>query len=134
MKSNDIILRSVILAVVAGGSLFFFTTALRSPASLSRAYSGTSYPQVGVSLFWERDVVVVRVDEREERVPLSQIATSPIYQEAIGRIPASELPAATTVRWSRVLRYWLPLTALTWWVLFRLWQPPRPYIEGGSVA
>jgi hypothetical protein len=134
VKKNDIILRSVILAAVAGGSFFFLTAALRSPGILSRAYSGTSYPQVGVSLFWERDIVVVRVDDREERVPFSQSGSSPIYQEAIGRIPASERPPATTVRWSRVRRYWIPLTALSWWVLFRLWQPPRPYIEGGSVV
>jgi hypothetical protein len=130
MKNNDIMLRSVILAGVAGASLWFFTAALRAPAVLSRVSSGVSYPQVGVSLFWERSVVVVRVDDREERVPHSELSRSTIYQEAISRIPAGERPADTRVRWSRVLGYWLPLTALAWWVLFRLWQPPRSYVEG----
>jgi hypothetical protein len=130
MKSNDIMLRSVILAGVAGVSLWFFTAALRAPA----VSSGVSYPQVGVSLFWERSVVVVRVGDREEQVPHSELSSSAIYQEAISRIPAGDLPADTTIRWSRVLRYWIPVTALAWWVLFRLWQPPRPYVEGAHVT
>ena len=134
MNSNDIMIRAVILAVVAGVSLWFFTAALRAPAVLSRITSGVDYPPVGVSLFWEQRVVVVRVDDREERVPDSELASSAIYQEAISRIPAGERPDDTKIRWSRVLRYWIPVAALSWVVLFRLWQPPRPYVEGGPVT
>jgi hypothetical protein len=124
VKSNDILLRSVLLAGVAGVSLWFFTAVFRTPAVLSRVSSGVSYPQVGVSLFWERNVVVVRVDDREERVPHSELSSSAIYQEAISRIPAGERPAETKIWWWRVLlRYWIPLIAFVWWVLFRLWQP-----------
>jgi hypothetical protein len=132
MKRNDITVKSAMLLGVAVLSLMFFASQSRRP--IYRSYTGHSYPPLGVSLFWEPDVVVVRVDDREERVPKSQLATTPIYQEAIARLPRSDRPALTEVRWIRVLRYWIPLTALSWWLLFRVWQPPRPYIEGGSVS
>jgi hypothetical protein len=134
MKSKDIMLRSAILVGVAGVALWFFTTTFRVPAVLSRVSSGVSYPQVGVSLFWERSVVVVRVDDREERVPLSELSSSAIYKEAISRIPAGERPADTRIRGSRVFLCWIAVTAFAWWVLFRLWQPPRPYVEGARVT
>ncbi len=132
MKRNDITVRSAILLGVAVLSLLFFASLLQRP--IYRSYTGHSYPSLGVSLFWEPDVVVVRVDDREERVPRSQLASSPIYQEAIARLPRRERPALSGVRWVRVMRYWVPLTVLTWWLLFRVWQPPRPHIEEGTVS
>jgi len=81
MKRHDTILRGAILAGIAVLSLLFFSSVLRRPAY--RAFSGVSYPQYGVSLFWEIDTVVVKVDDREERVPKTQFASSAIYQEAV---------------------------------------------------
>ena len=132
MKRHDIMLRGAILAGSVVLSLLFFTSALKRPAY--RPFSGVMYPQYGVSLFWEMDAVAVKVDDREEKVSKAQLAISAIYQEAIARIPRDERPAITEVRWGRVLRYWLPLSALSWWLLFRVWQPSRPYIEGATVS
>jgi len=132
VKRSDIAVKWMILIGVAVLSLLFFASLLQRP--VYRSYTGISYPPLGVSLFWESDVVVVRVDDREEKVPKTQLANSPMYQEAIARLPRSERPAINEVRWTRVLRIWIPLTALTWWLLFRAWQPSRPYIEGGPVS
>jgi hypothetical protein len=131
MKRHDIRLRSAILAGVAVLSLLYLTSSLQHSAY--RPSSGVIYPQYGVSLFWEMDAVAVKVDDREERVPREQLGTSAIYQEAIARIPRDERPAVSEVRWGRVFRSWITLTALTWWLLFRVWQPQRPYIEGAAV-
>jgi hypothetical protein len=42
--------------------------------------------------------VAVKLDDREERVPRAQLASSAIYQEAIARIPRDERPATTEAR------------------------------------
>jgi hypothetical protein len=92
------------------------------------------FPKEGVMLVWERDTVVVKVDDREERVRRSDLATSPIYREALSRIPPSERPSLTQIRWRRLVFRWLAFTFITWWVVFRYWQPPRPYVEGGRAS
>lgn len=131
MKHHELQLKVVVLAGVAALSLLFLTSTLQRPAHDS--FSGLMYPQYGVTILWEVDAVAVTIDGREERVPKDQLANSPIYQEAISRIPRSDRPAISEVRWERVLRYWIPLNVLTWWLLFRGWQPSRPYMEGPRV-
>lgn len=78
-------------------------------------------------------MVAVRVDNREERVPKSQLESSPIYQEAINRIPRDNRPRMTEVHWRYVRRIWIPLLVFTWVFLFRVWQPMRPYVDGTKV-
>ncbi len=70
MKRRNIIVRISILCTVALVSLIFFVSMIRQP--VHRIFSGVSYPAIGVSLFWEPNMVVVRIDDREERVPTSQ--------------------------------------------------------------
>lgn len=128
MKLHDMTMRAVILAGVAVLSLLVLASEFQRPAY--RPFSGVSYPLYGVTFFWEKDAVLVTIDGREERVPTAQLRGSPIYQEACARIPRSERPALTRVRWFRVFGIWFPLVALSWGVLFRVWQPRRPYVEG----
>jgi hypothetical protein len=130
MKLHDMTMRAAILAVVAVLSLLVLASAYQRP--VYRPFSGVSYPQYGVTFFWEMDAVLVTVDGREERVPTARLKDSAIYQEACARIPRGERPELTRVRWFRVLGNWFPLVALSWGVLFRVWQPRRPYIEGGK--
>ena len=132
MKRNDIVIRSVIFACVAASSLWILTSLLRIPTH-PWIYSGTFYPQAGVSLFWEPGAVRVQVDGREEKVALSNLAQSAIYQEAISRIPRDQRPATTRILWPRLFRLWIPITVAAWLLLFRAWQPLRPYIEGERV-
>jgi hypothetical protein len=133
VSSNDIKVRSIILAGVAGVSFWCLTAAWRAPAVDSRVSSGRFYPEAGVSFFWEQNAVVVRVDDREERVPYSQLSSSAFYQQAMARLPEGERPTDTHIRWSRVIRYWIPIVVIAWLVLFRLWLPLRPYVEGRPV-
>jgi hypothetical protein len=132
MKPQDKVTRAAILAGVAGLTLLVLASALQRPAY--RPYSGVSYPQYGVSFFWEMDAVLVTIDGREERVPTAKLRDSAIYQEACARIPRSDRPAITQVGWYRVFGRWLPLVVLSWWALFRVWQPRRPYVEGGKAV
>jgi len=92
------------------------------------------FPNHGVALVWEGDTVVVKVDDREERVRRSDLAASPIYQEALSRIPPSARPSLTQIRWRRLVFRWLVFTFITWWVVFRYWQPRQPYLEGGRAS
>jgi len=128
MDYREIRLKVAIFAGVAVLSLPLLTSTLRRPTYGS--FSGIMYPQYGVMLLWKTDAVEVTVEGREECVPKAQLASSAIYQEAISRIPRADRPALTEVHWNRVFCCWAALNALTWHLLFRVWQPIRPYIEG----
>lgn len=72
-----------------------------------------------VWLLWGSASVQVKVDDREEKVPLTQLEHSAIYQEALGRLTPEQRPKFTKVRWSRILSNWIPLNIFVWWLLFR---------------
>jgi hypothetical protein len=132
MNRKDILIRFAILVAVALVSLLVFCSVFLR--LIDHSSSGVLYPGIGVKLFWESDAVLVSVDDRQERVPISQLTSSSIYQEAISRMLPADRPKYIEVHWSRVLRSWIPVTVFTWWLLFRVWQPPRPYIEGARIS
>lgn len=131
MSRKDILVRSIILAGVVVMSFILLMSAYERPGRLSDG--GRLYPSQNVSLYVDGSFVVVKVDDREERVRIVEAEKSPIYQEALARIPHEDLPPLTSVRWRRVVRYLVIITALSWVVLFHLWQPLRPYTDGPLV-
>lgn len=121
MKHHDTLVRSLMLLAV--GCLLWW---LLSPSPYRSIYSnprGVAGPNGHVRVIWNRQTVVVSVDERTETVPQSDVKNSPIYQEAMLRLPPDIRPARAEPRWFSPSRYWIPLCALAWWFLFRVWKP-----------
>jgi hypothetical protein len=73
-----------------------------------------------------------RVDDREEEFPRGREDTSALYQQAMRRIASSIHSGERYVAfsWLRFVRWWVPAAALAYWLLFRVWQPRREYVEG----
>ena len=117
MSRKDIILRSAILLLVAVLAWLLLASIFRRPIW------GMGYYRDGVTLFWNHDTVEVMMDGRHESVPRDQLESSRFYQEAVATIPPGELPRDTEMRLRSVRRWWTVVMGITWWLLFRVWQP-----------
>lgn len=81
-------------------------------------------PPINVTISWSRHDVRVAVDDRERTIPIDGMAESPLYKEAVDRIPLSLRSRFVAIEWSRVLVSAVIAGAVAWWIIFKLWRPP----------
>ena len=92
------------------------------------AEPGTRYEfphPINVTIEWSRKSVRVVVDERERTIPIDGMAESPLYKEAVDRIPLDDRSRFVAIEWSQVLASGALAGAVAWWIIFKLWRAPR---------
>jgi hypothetical protein len=92
---------------------------------------------VGVSIIYNPNgTATVKVDDREQTIQKQELESSPLYNEAIKRISSHTTSRLgqpyQAFRPTRFIRWWLLPTIFFYVLVFHLWQPRRPYIEGGT--
>jgi len=122
-------------AIFAGLGVIFFV--LLSPFIYRpriRNYASVSLADIGVTIQsgGQPHTTYVKVDDREETFPRGQEDNSALYQEAMRRLASSTHLGERYLAfsWLRFIRWWVPAAALAYWLLFRVWQPRREYVEG----
>ncbi len=100
----------------------------------TRTSASVTLSDVGVTIQSgdQSGTTYVKVDDREETIPRGHEEDSALYGEAMHRIASNTHVGEKYIgfSWFRFIRWWLPPAALAYWLLFRVWQPRRDYVEG----
>ena len=95
-----------------------------------------SFAKAGVSVESEPGGMThVRIDDREEAIPRTELSASPFYQEALRRVTSQSRIGQPYFElcWPRLIRFWLPGAVLLYFVLFKWWPPKKDYVTGPRV-
>ena len=111
-------------------SPFIYRPRIRNSASVTLGDIGVTIQSGG-----QPRTTYVKVDDREETFSQGREDSSALYQEAMHRIASSTHLGERYLAfsWLRFIRWWVPAATLTYWLLFRVWQPRREYVEGARV-
>ena len=133
-KHKALLIRWLLLVVFGVVCFVLLSPLIYRPRT--RTSGSVTLSDVGVTIQsgGKPGTIYVKVDDREETIPRGQEESSELYREAMQRIASSTRLGEKYIAfsWGRFIRWWLPPTALAYWLLFRVWQPRRDYLEGQS--
>lgn len=134
-KSKSLVIRCTVFLILALLLFvlvqpFFYIQRLRTSDSVT-------LEEVGVSItHTPNGDTTVKVDDREQTVPKHQLEASPLYKEAMlrmsSRISSRIGQPYPVFRLRRFIQGWVLPMAVLYVVMFHVWQPRKPYIEGGT--
>jgi hypothetical protein len=131
-KHKGLLIRCALLAVFGVALFVLLSPFIYRPRTRTSAIVTLSDVGVTIQSGSNPGTIHVKVDDREETIPRGQEERSALYREASQRIASNTHLGERYIAfsWFRFIRWWLPPIALAYWLLFRLWQPRRDYVEG----
>jgi len=131
-RGKGLLIRWGIFVVLGVGLFVLLSPFFYRPQIFSS--SSVNLSDVGVTLqSGDRPgTILVKVDDREETIPSTQLGNTPLSSEAMQRIDRNNRLGKRNIEFSRrrFFRSWVPAMAVAYWLLFRVWQPRREYVEG----